>query len=35
MDDSSNSDTWKICFGFENVKVKIENIEFSSESREF
>jgi len=32
--DSSNAGTWKDRFGFEIVKVGIENIEFSAESRE-
>lgn len=33
--DNSNAGTWKERFGFEIVKVGIENIEFSPESREF
>ena len=32
--DNSNAGTWKERFGFEIVKVGIENIEFSPESRE-
>jgi membrane protease subunit (stomatin/prohibitin family) len=33
-DANSNAGTWKVRFGFEIVKVGIENIEFSPESRE-
>lgn len=33
-DDSSNAGTWQERFGFEIVKIGIENIEFSPESRE-
>lgn len=34
IDDSSNAGTWRERFGFEVIKVGIENIEFSPESRE-